>query len=209
MFSPYNLIIPEPDLSAIAAIGSLCFAKGSFVAGGSALAWFQQTSVINTRRDIDVFFQTEKDYLYTVDRFKLMQNQKILRKNSEVITDISLLTETGNAHTYLIQLHDDAQCIVQLIKNQHFDAPHELIRRFDLSVSQVATDGESWFTTDAFTRDIYRNVVSVERVGPGTGKRLLKYCVEYGFDDALGSFTKVCTDPISDWKIGNAQYYGL
>lgn len=129
--------------------------KNFLIAGGSVLDFYKGKSLKDIN-DIDIFFETEKDY----------QHFKENIENNHVVDYIST-----NALSYKIQ-YDDLQINIQLI-HLYFDTPQNIIDGFDINKAQIGiTQDFKIITGDHFHKKLRPNYDNINLDTPG---RLVKY----------------------------------
>jgi hypothetical protein len=151
------------------------------VAGGAALRWYQNLPVES--HDVDIWFTCEEDF-NTMDEYLKMNST--IRYSSQY------------ANTY--DVHEkSASWTVQLIKPKKQLSPAELVKTFDISISQVATDGNRWFIGSHFIEDLKNRRLRILNPQPKSVKRLVKYLI-YGFVPDDDQLLAVINDPTTIWN---------
>jgi hypothetical protein len=156
-------------------VRNLCLSRHKgVVAGGAALRWFQNQAVED--HDIDIWFPNEDARL----------NFYLHDKNSRVVHD------SKNATTYLVDTTK-----IQLIKNP-YTSIMDLVKSFDITVCQIATDGNTWYYSDDFISDLKHRRLRISSLCENSIRRVFKYW-NYGFipdDDLLQS---IINNPDTCW----------
>lgn len=156
------------------------------IAGGAALSWYQKQSV--DTKDIDVWFRKQKDH-------KLMT--EYLRESTKVFS-------SNNADTYKIEM-GDKEYRVQLIHNSPFESPVDLVNTFDITVSQIATDGYTWWYSDQFLADLKNKRLRITKSHNGSLKRLIKYW-SYGFQPMDEDLKLITENPNTQWNFETGSF---
>lgn len=206
-----------PDLDylkpVLGVLPSLDIISGPWIAGGAARRVYQRQPVHEA--DIDVFFGTQSQ-LSDAKKFMLG-----LGANLEY--------ETRAAYSFTIPVQD-LEYKIQLINRRTYRQASDLIKDFDFTVCQVATDGKYLFHSDAALKDIDENRLALAedgRVAPvNIARRAVKY-LQYGFEPADGVMVKVIQEglkavsysdvegaaaynaknqPVADWIQNSATY---
>lgn len=145
----------------------------AIVAGGAALSWYQDRAVGD--KDIDIWFNNQSSF----DRMS-----KYLEAHS---ARCRITYNTENAQTWSVDVNTNSpRYKIQLIKNNFWKDPKDIIQEFDFTVCQIATDGFTWYHSDNFCQDLKDRKLRTTKIRPLITKRLLKYWI-YGFqpDDQL------------------------
>ncbi len=137
----------------------------AIIAGGCALSWYQHQPV--GLKDIDLWFDTQ-DHLNEMSRF--LSDYSFNRR----------AFQSANAETWECTADNNKTYRIQLIKNYFYTDIHEVINNFDISVCQIATDGNTWYHSDQFCADLKEKRLRFVKNTPGSLKRLIKYW-GYGF----------------------------
>lgn len=163
------------------------------IAGGAALRWYQSLPVDN--HDIDIFFKSEQDYISMI---------KHLRENLNLHNSYS----SSNAESFE-NYKTSKTYKVQLIKQNYADTPYNIIKNFDISVSQIATDGSSWFLGPDFSQDFKDKKLRFVNYKENAVKRLVKYWV-YGFQPDSNTLSELInrSDVIWDFQGKEDADYG-
>lgn len=210
----------------------------AIVAGGAALRWYQDISVGSA--DIDIFFKNQhgfnklrqriegvpkkdpfeledlipKKTIGIVDRLKnLVLNTDSITTptDSPSIYKYRILCDSDQATTYEITDSQENVTKVQLIKARFFDNPDELINSFDISVSQIATDGLKWYVGKHFLEDFNSRRLRLLHVNKNSIKRIMKYWV-YGYEPTDDTLQRIINDPTVVWvydTASNEDYHDL
>jgi len=154
----------------------------AIVAGGAALRWFQDYTV--EEHDIDIWFPTVE----SMNKFRMN-------------IDYHPKFDTAYASTYLI-----SNTKVQIIKKPYrtnIDESTEknvlnLLDNFDITVCQIATDGDTWYYSDNFINDLKNKYLRMTKINENSIKRLFKYW-SYGYqpDDEL--IKNIIANPKTIW----------
>lgn len=158
-----------------------------FIAGGAARLWYEGREV--GQHDIDVYFANQEDWLNCFD--------KMDKKHTRTFT-------SANAVTFDVQ----KKYKIQLIRTQYNSDPHKIIENFDISVCQIATDGERWYMGKNFTYDLKNHILRFESVTPKFLKRYIKYQA-YGFEpiQSLAELEAMCLDNVI-WDYSTVDDHG-
>jgi hypothetical protein len=173
-------------------IESKIFEYGGIVGGGACLAWYQNLPVRN--KDIDV---------WTYDFISYSNIHKHLI--SEM--DMTKTFDSSHASTYTCNKYKTR---IQLIKKQ-ISSIDDLINNFDITVCQIATDGQSWYFTPEFIRDIKSKKLIVSNIHPLIIKRIMKYWT-YGYTPSDETINLIVNDPSISWDYSNnnmSEYEGV
>lgn len=153
------------------------------IAGGAALSWFQHQPVGN--KDIDIWFKSKQDFLNMSNHLTGLEFRK--QFDSEY-AETFRAASTGVIEDYRIQL----------IKQPYTDSPNELIKNFDISVCQIATDNNSWWFGEHFLQDLKNKKLRLIKIKPNSLKRVLKYW-SYGFQPDDDLLNNVINNPETIW----------
>lgn len=159
--------------------------KGPWIAGGAALAWFQNRPV--DRSDIDIFCRDEE------------QRQKVIRLIQR--ESINTVYRSTFADTFEL-IQDDKTHTLQVIKRD-FGSVDQLINSFDVSVCKIATDGQAFHMAPGTAYDINHKILRMDLpLRQDTVKRLVKYWC-YGYTPTEELLAQVYSDPILNWHFAN------
>ena len=178
---------------------------GPWIAGGAALSWYQNKPVGSG--DIDVFCNNHKQFndLYDMFTSKDLNCTVVFRSENAITFNLTLSTNqttTRDDFDFYKKVVMTRETVVtkewrvQLIK-RYFDNVDALLNDFDITVCQVATNGEDFYLKDKVAKDINNKVLSIRKVHKTTIKRLIKYW-SYGFEP---------TNETMDMIINNAGDY--
>lgn len=159
---------------------------GAVIAGGAALSWYQKQAV--DTKDIDVWFRKQKSHMLMTE---------FLKESTKVFS-------SDNADTYKIEI-DDKEYRVQLIHNAPFQSPVDLVETFDITVSQIATDGYTWWYSDQFLADLKNNRLRITKSHHGSLKRLIKYW-SYGFQPRDEDLKLILENPDTKWDFETGSF---
>jgi len=170
--------------------------KGPWVAGGACLSWFQNKSCSS---DIDLYFKSEKQFDKTVQYFV----KELANSNFVLVNTIS----TDNAITYNIMCNATSNTIaIQFIKKNFFNTPQDVIESFDITVCQIAWDGNKLYVGDNFANDLATKTLRFNKFSPASHKRLVKYMC-YGFIPHKGCIETLIQSPDIDWLTKGSDHY--
>jgi hypothetical protein len=155
----------------------------AIIAGGCALSWYMNQPV--GKRDIDIWFPNQK-------RFEAMSQELLSDSKFRKVFD------TKDAETYKYQRPDSEYYRIQLIKNRFYNHPSDVISAFDITVCQIATDGETWWLGDQFSQDLKNRRLRLTKTHPGSVKRLIKYW-NYGFQPEDAELQVIIDNPETSW----------
>jgi len=115
------------------------------------------------------------------------------------------ICSSERAETYEIQFYgSDSLHKIQLIKSRYHDDYKELINTFDISVCQVATDGDSWWVGDYFIRDLRDRRLRMVHQNAHSLKRMIKYWA-YGFTPDDETIQSVIDYNDTQWTFDNVE----
>lgn len=167
------------------------FEKGPWIAGGAGLRWYQGQPVGES--DIDVYCNSP------------MQAELLQRRISELLTYTERF-RSENAVTLEVS-KDSKTWTVQIIKKSYYTDMQKIIDGFDISVCQVATDGDQFLLGRETARDIReRNLRMRMPLQPDALKRLVKYWT-YGYRPVDGLLEAVQSNPVGRWEFNPAEDY--
>lgn len=179
-------LLHRDDLWIQSKLGIRLSKGGPWAGGGAVLQWYQHRP---THSDIDLFFANQEQF----NLFKDQLEQKLRGGPEPMPTDITWLNppfdypfdkhESENAITYTIREgvtgNDLGQ--LQLIRRKFYSGPQECVEDFDISVCQIATDGNAYWFGEHTLNDIKnRQFRFTRRIGPSSARRFVKYHA-YGF----------------------------
>jgi hypothetical protein len=154
---------------------------GPWIAGGSVLAWYQGQPV--GQSDIDVFCKTKEQANALVEKIKQTTKSSTDSFFTDLITT-SVVYQSDNATTLRMYNPTDSTIswAVQVIHKRYFDSLQEVINSFDLTVSQIGTDGTEYLLNDNVALHIKNKELHFrEPFQPDIVKRLVKYW-SYGYE---------------------------
>lgn len=139
----------------------------AIVAGGAALRWFQNQAVED--HDIDIWFPSESER----HRFKIPVSAHVEHE--------SMYATTFRANKTKVQIIKKAYG-----NSDRITSIMNLISNFDITVCQIATDGNTWYYTEDFITDLKQRRLKMNGLHENSIRRLFKYWA-YGFqpDDEL------------------------
>lgn len=156
----------------------------AIIAGGCALAWYQNQPV--GLKDIDIWFPNEQ---------KLVQMSAWLLGHSFC----RKAYDTKDAETWEIRNSiSGPKYRVQLIKNRFYTSPEDVVDAFDITVCQIATDGSTWWHSDQFCQDLKQRRLRLTKTHPSSVKRLIKYWT-YGFQPSDLELQMIIDNPETNW----------
>lgn len=161
---------------------------GPWIAGGAALKWYTDSPV--NLSDIDVFFRDSGQHQKLFDA---------LTSNSSW----TLKMRTRNASTWN---NRNTNHVIQLIEKEFFEDIQSLLDSFDITVCQIATDGERFYASDQTYEDIQNRSLRMHLpLQPNAIRRYFKY-VAYGYRPVPGLHAQVCNDPDVNWNMSIDDY---
>lgn len=179
-----------PMVSALSMLGD-----GWWIAGGTPLRWYQRCAVDS---DVDLYFNSAESFQRMQGRLQKIAEKFDTRRVSYL--QVTKVHSTDNADTYRLDVNPvgDADTVqeytVQLIKRRWYADPRQLLEDFDITVCQIATDGEQLWTSAAFARDVHQRRLRFSRVTANSAKRLIKYWI-YGFEPDDATIQRICDQP--------------
>ena len=189
--------------------------QGPWVCGGAALRWYKGEQ-INAQTDIDVFFNSERQFLEIEKYLRTATSAEGFNTNTVFRTDnartLSLAVESSKRKWYNKSTFHTYR--VQLINKHFFDTVDDVLKQFDLSVCKVGTDGNRFYFGDGALKDIRTRTLNYS--GPlrkSAYMRILKYNA-YGYrpsrelQEKLNEQFDVATD-FSDYSPENAYEVGF
>ena len=178
---PVTLINPQND-------------KGPWIAGGAPMRWYQGQPVGDS--DIDVFCRSARQAETLIDEIKSYGRYHVKADTANAVT-IDYWTK-GDVTT---------KWTIQIIKRTFFNSIEEIIKTFDITVCQIATDGESWTLGERTARDIReKNLCMSLPLHDDAVKRLVKHWV-YGFRPVDGLLDAIKDNPETKWAFNPAEDY--
>jgi len=158
---------------------------GPWVAGGAALAWFLGRP---TNSDIDLYFKSNTNLLFFKTQLESkMRGVQTETKSNEWLAqpeDYPFTThETPNAISYDVNDGVSMNNLgkLQLIRRNFYSDPQSCIEDFDISICQIATDGDKIWVGEHTLHDIEnRQFRFTKNIGPSSARRFIKYHA-YGF----------------------------
>lgn len=170
--------------------------NGPWIAGGACLRWYQGQPVGDS--DIDVFCnsQEQAQALITEVRSWGRYSNKFTSDNA------TTLDYWGKDNNQGVE-----RWTIQIITKRYYNNMQEIIDNFDLSVCQVATDGESWALGKHTAKDIRERNLRMEMpLMPDALKRLVKYWT-YGYRPVNGLVEAVQSNPVARWEFSPEEDY--
>lgn len=158
--------IHEEDAAVVVRLVQPNMETGPWIAGGAVLAWYEGRSVGES--DIDVWFRDKEQFEKVQSQFQFMNKA----------------AETENAITYNVDVTSkNGRTKIQLIRNRFYESAQAVIDSFDISVCQLATDGNCFILGPMTAKDVReKNLRFVGRLKPEMLKRYVKYTA-YGYRD--------------------------
>ena len=207
-------IVHNLDRPIIDYISSLVYYDNHFwIAGGTVLNWYQGKPCDS---DIDLFFRGKRVYEKLNDRLsKLYDDSHTASFNYQPPSStpnwiVSERHTTDNAVTYTMAKrlagHTSSQNYkVQLIKREFYETPEAILDDFDITVCQIATDGQRIWTSDHFAQDVSHKRVRFNKLTAGSAKRLVKYWV-YGYEPTELELNTIFATTTLNWSAGDDDY---
>jgi hypothetical protein len=168
--------------------------NGPWIAGGACLRWYQGLPVRES--DIDVFCSSKEQAQYIIDEVRSWG-----RYSNKFTSD--------NATTldYYSKDNTSSSWTIQVITKRYYSSMQEIINNFDLSVCQVATDGNHWELGKHTAKDIRERNLRMEMpLMPDALKRLVKYWT-YGYRPDDGLIEAVQNNPVARWEFSPEEDY--
>lgn len=167
---------------------------GPWIAGGAALKWYTRRAV--GLSDIDVFFKSNSQLEQVLSFIKSSGRFFVRYESDNAITiDYRSLNDK-----------EEYSWDIQLIKKRYYDDPEELIKSFDVTVSQIATDGKTWITGPKTKDHIKNKVLEFSHVQSNTARRLVKYWT-YGYQPTSETINYVLNNSGENWKYSYEDDY--
>jgi len=178
--------VHEKDKSLVKLL-DLDIKTGPWLAGGSVLNWYNGEPV--GLSDFDIFFKDLKQFDEMFGR--LMRNHATIIFTSE------------NALTLHLTIDNDVKRI-QLIRKNFFSSAEEVLKHFDFTICQLATDGWSILAADKTYEHIREKKIALARpVTKTLVKRLIKY-TSYGYAPEKEIVQYILDNPTEfDWSFNN------
>jgi hypothetical protein len=167
------------------------FEKGPWIAGGAGLRWYQGIPVGES--DIDVYCSSP------------MQAEQLQQK---IFASMACTEKYKSDNAVTLEVSkDDQTWTVQIIKKNYFTDMQKVIDSFDLSVCQVATDGNTYLLGNHTAKDIReRNLRMRMPLQADALKRLIKYWT-YGYRPVDGLLEAIQHNPVGRWEFNPAEDY--
>lgn len=159
---------------------------GAVIAGGAAARFYQKKKI--EHEDVDIWFETEENFKHYKDNI------------NKFVDSVLSVIDTDNAITYTVIICQK-EYRIQLIK-RFYPTIEELLDSFDISVCQVATDGDRWFLGRHFAKDLKDHKLRIVKYHPNILKRLFKYW-SYGFHPDDETLRQILSNSDINWKIDN------
>ena len=189
-----NLIHPD-DHGLVTALQRLC--DGWWIAGGTPLRWYQQRPADS---DVDLYFNCQDSYDRMHRKLQQLYDKGLAGTYNQWFNGLRVdrVHTTDNAVTWSMSItrgNDNAdEYSIQCIKRRFYDDPIALVDDFDITVCQIATDGQRVWTGDDFARDVAAGRLRFNTLTPNSGKRLVKYWI-YGFTPDDETIQRICDQP--------------
>ena len=201
------------DDSWITKLGIKLSKTGPWVAGGAALQWYLNRP---THDDIDLFFANEQQFNnFRKDLEGILRgypeptpfDQTWLNPPTAYQFDVH---ESENAISYHIRENLTLNELgkIQLIRRRFYPSPRACIEDFDISVAQIATDGnEYWFGDHTLADIAAKQFRFTKAIGPSTGRRFIKYHA-YGFNAIESAHDELFNSDKVSWvrAVGQDDY---
>jgi hypothetical protein len=205
MISESQMIIHEKDQELVHLLKSMVRSSKQskwWIAGGTALNWYQGKPC---NSDVDIFFRSESGMQRMFDKLSEQnQHQNIWENFSPTGYSIQNTMCTENAVTFKIEC-SQRSWDVQLVKREYFETAEAVIDDFDITVCQIATDGNDTAVGEWFARDVRNKRLRFHKIGKGSAKRLVKYWC-YGYEPTDEEIKKITSDPKLIWQAGDDDY---
>lgn len=170
--------------------------NGPWIAGGACLRWYQDQPVRES--DIDVFCNSKEQAQHLISEVKSWGRYSN-RFTSDNATTLDYFAKDSS--------HGVERWTIQIITKRYYTNMQEIIDNFDLSVCQIATDGDSWVLGKHTARDIRERNLRMEMpLMPDALKRLTKYWT-YGYRPVPGLLEAVQNNPIARWEFSPEEDY--
>lgn len=167
--------------------------EGPWVAGGACLRWYQNLPVGNS--DIDVFSRNAKQAAEVIERIRSWGRYS-RKHESENATTFDYWDENNETHW-----------TIQVITKRYYNNMQEIIDNFDVTVCQVATDGNQWVLGNHTARDIREKNLRMQLpLQADAVKRLTKYWI-YGYRPVDGLLEAVQNNPVGKWEFNPTEDY--
>ena len=168
---------------------------GPWIAGGACLAWYQN---LPCTTDIDVYFKSHQQFDRVYDF--IVREQKMFNVMDQHKTK-NAITLALNSPTL-----DRSLPKVQLINKQFFKSTEEIIDTFDITVCQIAWDGNKLTVGEHFVQDVAERNLRFSSFSPASHKRLLKYMC-YGYEPVAGCIEELIESKDIDWETKGSDHY--
>lgn len=167
--------------------------KGPWIAGGAVLKWYQGQPVGGS--DIDVFCTN------STQASAIIAN---LKRHGETY----VRADTENALTLdYTSLSTKKTWTVQVIKKHYFTNPQDLINKFDITVCQVATNGQSYILGQTTAHDIRTHTLRmIFPLQTEALRRFIKYQA-YGYKPVPGLLASILDATTTNWEIQESGDY--
>jgi len=199
------VIIHEKDQELVQLLKSMVHSSKQskwWIAGGTALNWYQGKPCDS---DVDIFFRSQQGMQRMFDNLcKQNQLQNIWQNFSPTSYSIYNTTATENAFTFKVEC-SHRSWDVQLIKREYFETAEAVIDDFDITVSQIATDGSYTTVGKWFARDVRNRRLRFHKISKGSAKRLVKYWC-YGYEPTDQEIKQITSMPKLIWEAGEDDY---
>ena len=170
--------------------------NGPWIAGGACLRWYQDQPVRES--DIDVFCNSKEQAQQLISEVKSWGRYSN-RFTSDNATTLDYFANDTS--------HGVERWTIQIITKRYYNNMQEIIDGFDLSVCQVATDGDTWALGKHTARDIRERNLRMEMpLMPDALKRLVKYWT-YGYRPVPGLLEAVQNNPVARWEFSPEEDY--
>jgi hypothetical protein len=178
------------------------YLNGPWIAGGAAMAWYQNNPV---QGDIDVFCNNKEQAEKLID---YIENSIDMRPMNG---SIQIIFKTENATTFDVSICDQNYRLVsiwkiQIITCKYFDTIQDVINGFDLTVCQVATAGNEWVLGEKTAKDLRERNLRFIHITSDSPKRLTKYWC-YGYRPVPGTLDAIKAIPLTDWSYHGQEDY--
>jgi hypothetical protein len=177
--APFKPLVHPDDWDLISQLNLEKF--NAYIAGGAALKWYQGLPVRD--HDIDVFFPSKENFTECWNHLKMKGTISYSSKNA-ISIDFNCKRKNNPYKVQLIQTN--------------FGSAKEIIDNFDISVAQIAIDGNNWIMGDWFARDLRDHKLRFLNPTPTALKRYIKY-QSYGFEPVEGTFEMLREHPSVKW----------
>jgi mRNA-degrading endonuclease HigB of HigAB toxin-antitoxin module len=170
---------------------------GPWIAGGSALQWYQSQPL--ALHDIDIFCAGPEQADQLCQLISQYGHSSFVSNNATTFTVTSNLYNRPESPSKTWRL--------QVIKKRYFDNPADIIDSFDITVCQVVFDGDKWYLGPSTARDIrQQNLRMTFPLAPDAIKRLTKYW-SYGYRPVSGLLNSIVNQPEIRWQFNPSEDY--